>query len=380
MSEYTTRQILDMIEANGGPEGLDLSGKDLRGIDLSKERIQAELEKVRKTNPGAEPAWVSKCPGGINLSEVNLQGADLREACLQGANLMYANLQEAILGRVQLQGACLTWARLQEAEIWRANLRGCILKGARLEGVEMGGTALQEACFWLVRLDHTVMGRGSLGRTIWNESACKCRCAMEYHCVSIGKRARKHDCARDAYLRLKQNFSDLGDYAASSWAYQKERQMEKACNAPWHVRDIYGGRELGDTIERRVSSWHPRVWRFYARHTLKWLSDWFVEYLCGYGESLSRVLFWMFASLFGFAAYYWYIGGVQLVEPNGKARIATSFWHYLIYSFGAFTTTEFARFQAADDRVRMVTAIQAIIGIVLAGLLGFVAGNRIRRS
>jgi hypothetical protein len=88
----------------------------------------------------------------------------------------------------------------------------------------------------------------------------------------------------------------------------------------------------------------------------------------------------MAATLFGFAAYYWRIGGVWLVEPDGGAKVATSFWHYLIYSAGAFTTTEFARFQAADDRVRMVTAIQAIIGIVLAGLLGFVAGNRIRRS
>ena len=27
MSQYTTRDILDMIEADGGPKGLDLSGE-----------------------------------------------------------------------------------------------------------------------------------------------------------------------------------------------------------------------------------------------------------------------------------------------------------------------------------------------------------------
>ena len=47
MSEYTREEILKLIEENGGPGGLDLSGKDLSGIDLSREAIEAELEKAR---------------------------------------------------------------------------------------------------------------------------------------------------------------------------------------------------------------------------------------------------------------------------------------------------------------------------------------------
>jgi uncharacterized protein YjbI with pentapeptide repeats len=77
MSEYTTRQILDMIEENGGPKGLDLSGKDLSWIDLSRERIQAELAKVQGKDPAAKPVWVSEYYGGINLEYANLQEADL---------------------------------------------------------------------------------------------------------------------------------------------------------------------------------------------------------------------------------------------------------------------------------------------------------------
>ena len=55
MSEYTTRQILDMIEANGRPEKLDLSLKNLSGIDLSHRRIQSEVVKAMRENLGTEP-------------------------------------------------------------------------------------------------------------------------------------------------------------------------------------------------------------------------------------------------------------------------------------------------------------------------------------
>jgi len=427
MSEYTTCQILDMIEANGGSEGLDLSGKDLSGIDLSRETIQAEWAKAREEDPAAWPLRVSEWTKGISLKEANLQGAALVGAKLQGAHLERANLQkadlteanlhEAILAVARLQGAnlrgallqeanlmgaklqkaVLTRAILQKADLWGANLRGARLERACLRGaqlreadlreaylseanleganlreadlrqVDLGGAAsLRGAFLYRARLDHTEMNRNLLGPAIGEESAENLR--------------HRYSWARDTYLRLKQNFDDLGDYTASAWAYQKERQMEKACNSPWRARGIYGKAELGHTLWYRAPLWHPRIWWFYSRHTFKWLFDWFVEYLCGYGESIGRVLFWMVAALFGFAAYYWSIGGVWLVEPNGEARVATSFQHYLIYSAGAFTTTQFAKLQAADDRVRMVTAIQAIIGIVLAGLLGFVAGNRIRRS
>jgi len=44
MSQHTREEILKLIEENGGPEGLDLSGKDLSGIDLNERAIGTELE------------------------------------------------------------------------------------------------------------------------------------------------------------------------------------------------------------------------------------------------------------------------------------------------------------------------------------------------
>jgi len=67
MSEYTTRQILDMIEANGGAAGLDLSRRDLREIDVGHDTVQAELARVREVDPQEEPKWAGPTTRGINL-------------------------------------------------------------------------------------------------------------------------------------------------------------------------------------------------------------------------------------------------------------------------------------------------------------------------
>jgi uncharacterized protein YjbI with pentapeptide repeats len=128
MSEYTTREILDMIEANGGPQGLDLSGKDLSGIDLSRERIREEVERLRRENPEATPLWLSR-PQGTRLARVVLW--------LSGGE--WAGLEEARLGGVNLQGVGLRGANLEAAKLRRANLVGAELWDANLVGADLWG-------------------------------------------------------------------------------------------------------------------------------------------------------------------------------------------------------------------------------------------------
>lgn len=57
MSKYTTQEILELIERNGGPKGLDLSGKDLSSVDLGKETLAAELEKALE-KAGIDKLWM----------------------------------------------------------------------------------------------------------------------------------------------------------------------------------------------------------------------------------------------------------------------------------------------------------------------------------
>ena len=379
LSEYTRAEILTLIEENGGSEGLDLSGKDLSGIDLGREAIAGELEKVRRRTPGATPAWYSELKGGINLGGANLRWAYLSNAILTCANLRgadlrntiltCANLQGAGLSIANLRGAFLSDANLRWANLWNTNLHETNLVGANLQGIWLayshlekidffGVKSLEGAYFYNAFLDDTRLKREQLGGAVGEELA------------------GRYDLAKEAYLALKNNFAEIGRYDDAAWAYRKERQMEKMCSAPWQARRFYGESQLGDSEESRLPDWHPRVLWFYTRHTLKWLADWFVELLCDYGESIWRVLAWMVLVVSGFAAYY----QVSHAVVTSSQDAATSLWDHLIFSLGAFTTLQPARLQAARPGVELLTTIQAIIGISLAGLLGFVAGNRIRRS
>jgi uncharacterized protein YjbI with pentapeptide repeats len=366
VSEYTTRQILDMIETNGGPEELDLSGRDLSGMDLSREAIAAELEKARKRASEETPVWFSKITKGINLQGVYLTGANLQRgilwcANLQDGHLWCANLQLAKLGAVNFQGANLGGtnlhgaelggANLQGANLGGANLQGAILRYAHLEGIDLFNVkTLEGACFYNAFLDDTRLKREQLGEAIGEE--------LE----------EKYDEAEEAYLALKNNFAEIGRYTDAAWAYRKERRMEK--------------------LEARRKAQRARTerkWRTAVTHYAKFAGDRLVELVCDYGEGIWRVVgtlifVWIFfALIYGLIAGVW--GPWQDTDSGQIRYITRNLIDLLSFSLGAMTTLVPADLEARSVlAMRILMPLQAMLGIVLAGLLGFVLGNRIRRS
>jgi len=125
--------------------GLDLSGKDLSGINLSREAIAEELEKARERAPSEIPVWYSEWTEGINLEGANLREANLESSNLQGADLVDANFQEANLKDANFQEANLEGANLREANLWSTSLQGAGLGKANLQWAYLEGANLQEA-------------------------------------------------------------------------------------------------------------------------------------------------------------------------------------------------------------------------------------------
>ena len=74
MSEMTTEEVLALIEECAA-EGktVDLSGKDLSGIDLSSAAIEEELNKRQQIDADTKPPWLWEAPAarGVNLSHAN---------------------------------------------------------------------------------------------------------------------------------------------------------------------------------------------------------------------------------------------------------------------------------------------------------------------
>ena len=102
----------------------------------------------------------------LNLSDTNLQGADLREAKLQGARLTRTQLQNANLIWAQLQGASLTRAQLQGkgTELTRAQLQGASLAEAQLQDTSLFMAQLQDAILMGAQLQRAILSGAQLER------------------------------------------------------------------------------------------------------------------------------------------------------------------------------------------------------------------------
>jgi hypothetical protein len=127
-----------------------------------------------------------------------------------------------------------------------------------------------------------------------------------------------------------------------------------------------------------------RHWRPAIANCLKVASDQLVELVCDYGEGIGRVigtlaLLWLvFAVSYGIIAGVW---GPWQKTASGEIRYITrSPVDLLLFSIGVTSRMPAGLEARSILTMRILMAIEAILGTVLAGLLGFVLGNRIRRS
>jgi hypothetical protein len=172
---------------------------------------------------------------------------------------------------------------------------------------------------------------------------------------------------------LKANFESLGQYGDAGWAYRKERRMRKM----WMKQQA---QEMWRDSHRRLA----------IKHWFHWCADWVVELLCDYGESTWRVIGWIAFMLFmGGPILISVLGGLEWTGTNRDTyfelpttwqRWAYVYLQHLLYTLDTFTTANFSELKPRTDVLRVASGVMALSGIFLAGLLGFVAGNRIRNS
>lgn len=364
-------------------DNVNLQGANLQSANLQNAKLkEADLENANLCNANLSFAYLEKANlKSARLLASNLQSAKLIAASLQEADLMGANLHEAYLnqaklqkahleesdllmahlGRADLSGAFLYAACLRKADLRMANLYNTQLDGVDLQGANLHLAALDQASLKdakLQGLDLTYL-RNMSNVFLMNAWLDRTRLRHKQLGNAIGEElVQDYSAAKNGYLLLKQNFDDLGDYEAASWAYRKERRMEKL-------------EALGNG------------------NFVKFIGDSIVELLCDYGESFWRVVVWMAVLLLLVGPLLFSsLGGIEwsvelkkeYFELSSFARFG--FWYrtYLLYTLDTLTTASFSGLQPINDAVKFASGFFAIIGIFLAGLLGFVAGNRIRRS
>jgi uncharacterized protein YjbI with pentapeptide repeats len=114
----------------------DLRESDLRGADLS--RADAQMAVFGRIDSGRRAGDLT-C-GRLRYTRLQgsfLEGAVLNGARLDGAHLECARLKSAQFREAELVGADLRWADLADATLRRSRLRDAKLGGARLKGAKL---------------------------------------------------------------------------------------------------------------------------------------------------------------------------------------------------------------------------------------------------
>ncbi len=332
-------------------QGLALPGADLRGASLVRARL-GSADARRANLAGANLL-------GADLSGADLTAADLRGAELSSANLRGANLTDATLADARLQEADLTGATLLRADLARADLRD-----ARLADVDLTSCTLTHLSLAGAYIERAAMRWEQFGGRLGDELAAQ-QARPDLRAVAYAR-------AANAYALLGRNLLLLGQHRAASVVYRRQRRMDKRGDG-WAARQA--------CRERR--------WRAALNHLGCAAGDQAIEWLCDYGESPWRVVEWIAALLLiGGPGLLGLCGGLYAPDEVTQTclRIASPvlragyiYAQYVLYTLDALTTAQFSPLQPANDLARFASGLLALAGIAFAGLLGFVAGQRVRR-
>lgn len=286
-----------------------------------------------------------KCLNGVDFSRLNLQNVNLRDAQLRNCKFNYANLQNADLTQSDCSGADFIDAQLRFTLFYRANL----------EKAKFTPYSFRRKRWQRIR-----------GINVW-----------EIGDVVLAKklnRIKTYHHARETCLAIAGALQGQGHYDDAAEIRIIGMRCHRTTKSPV-LRFREGSKGLTSILHY---SW-------------KWISLYLADALCVYGESISRVLFWMICLLFVITpAIISMAGGLSWLKASEQVEIFASiqdgtlkqlyvYLQYVIYSLDTLTTADFSPLEPRNDIVRLFSGLLALAGIFLAGLLGFVTGNRIRR-
>ena len=363
------QDLLTEIETVGGPENINWSEHDISTADLGTENIRSYWHKQIHKN--RKPVWFSIRTGGVNLSRALLRYAIVRDATLDHADFSYAQLAKVVLERSVLESADFEGAELVDADFTNCHLRNANFEGADCEGINFEGADLRLANLTGVNL----LTSKNLEGVRWSEAILeRTRLRRDQLGAEIGDQATGDwEEARRAYLALKNNFKTIGQYEDASWAYTKERDMERVTHKPRFAKR-YHAHEVSslpiDGFRKRLT-----LFKFYFRHSIKYLVDTLYKYSCNFGESVGRIIFWTAVLIIGYAFLYGIFSSV------GACGIPTySAFDLLVYSLAATVSANVNGIETLNNWGKFLTASEGVLGIAAFGLVMFVLGNRINRD
>lgn len=149
--------------------------------------------------------------------------------------------------------------------------------------------------------------------------------------------------AKEVYLLLKNNFRSIGRYDDASWAFKKEKTMER--------RSYLDDNKLD-----------------------KWLWSAFLNAIYGYGEQLSKIIISSISIILIFA-FLFMIYGVSDMS-TGSFTISKNFLDCIYFSVITFTTLGYGDFRPLGGWSRILAGTEAFIGAFMIALFVYTFARR----
>ncbi|SFK30236.1 pentapeptide repeat-containing protein [Methylorubrum salsuginis] len=359
-----------VLARSAGFEGACLEEADFSGADLSGARFrgvaggqavfgEAMLEDADFSDAVMRFATFGKALldgarfPGADLWGTDFTGADADDSVFRAARLDEANLSDCNLTGADFEGASLKKARLVGSRLRGANLAGCRLDGADLSEADFSRTSLVRLDLTTCKLHHARFAGA------WLEGV---RLSHEQLGGAVGEEAAgEYEAAQASYLTLERNLQSIGSHAGASWAYKRGRRM--------------GRRHAGQQARKALAR---RDLRGSLAHGYRWVADRFVEWLCDYGESLSRIARAFAIGIVLFAGAYGATGGLSREGTGVPTYNPLDLVSYSALNMLTANPPEIG--VKPEGRItNLLVGVQGAVGIVLMGLFGFVLGNRLRR-
>lgn len=265
-----------------------------------------------------------------DLSQLDLSGTHMFDACLEGANLMGTNMTNCDLTHCNMKNADLTKACLAGARLWNADLTSANLTECDMTSADLWNAKLFNVKLWQANFEKA---KSISRRSFSNQSRL-------FDIAGINEAGGLS--AEDSYRNLKTYFMSRGMYNDASWASFKEKVMERL-------------------VLKKTGN-------------LNYFPSLVMSALCGYGEKPFRIIF---ASLFTIALFALFFFSYNAIEYTGVGSSQLKWGDYLYYSTITFTTVGYGDIVPKPHTLfRLTAACEAFLGVFLTGLFIFTLARK----
>jgi len=217
----------------------------------------------------------------------------------------------------------------------------------------------------------------------------------------IQEKKNKYPEAKEIYLMLKNNFHSTGRYEDESWAYKKEKDMERFSNS---FGEFINNREKKNQFKKILLSVKKslgkkiilkfrlfKTWLI-SKKAIKWFNLSVSNFIFQYGENPWYVIRFASIVILFFAVLLNILGIVnggrtdlilqQIKEVQGKYNLNYSgpvignFLNCLYFSVVTFTTLGYGDFQPLEGWSRFWVSLEALIGAFTMALFVYTFARR----